>query len=106
MLYGFAFFMLGAVVTVEIAPLPAVWQTGLGCGLGFAGFAALAGWVRRNRVALDLEDWCACAAERITVRVIPSRRPVPVPLDAPELEEVADEAQSSVPWSTTYATVK
>jgi hypothetical protein len=34
----------------------------------------MAGWVRANRVRLDLDDWCVCASERITVRVISSRR--------------------------------
>ncbi len=72
MLYGFGFLMLGAVLMVEIAPLPAAWQTALGCGLGFAGFATLAGWVRRNRVALEQEDWCDCAAAKMTVRELPS----------------------------------
>ncbi len=90
-LYSLAFFMLGAVVTVEIAPLPAAWQTGLGCGLGFGGFAAMAGWVRRNRAALDQQDWCACAAEKITVRVIPSRRSEPERSEAPAFEEIEDE---------------
>jgi hypothetical protein len=32
-------------------------------------------WIRANRAALDQQDWCACAAETLTVRVIPSRLP-------------------------------
>ncbi len=77
LLYGLAFLTVGALAAAEIVPLPGAWHVTLRCGFGFGGFAAMAWWVRSNRAALDQQDWCACAAEKITVRVIPSRRPAP-----------------------------
>jgi hypothetical protein len=37
-------------------------------------FVAIALWVRGHRAALDQQAWCECAADTLTVRVIPSRR--------------------------------
>jgi hypothetical protein len=37
----------------------------------------MAQWARRNRAALDHLDWCDCASERVTIRVIASRREAP-----------------------------
>jgi len=60
-------------------------------GIALAAFVAMALWIRGNRAAFDYADWCECAAEKITVRVIPSRRPEPErpPLADEELERVA-----------------
>jgi hypothetical protein len=119
LLYGLAFFTLGALSAVEVSPHPGAGRIALGCGLGIIGFVAMAVWLRVNRVALDLRDWCECAAEKMTVRVIPSRRPEPPALVEPAGEEVSvghvqhealapgrSRGHSSVPRSTTYATVK
>src|SRR5207245_6900455 len=46
-------------------------------GIALAAFVAMALWIRGNRAAFDYADWCECAAEKITVRVIPSQRPEP-----------------------------
>ncbi|HEX9822534.1 MAG TPA: hypothetical protein VGD07_23290 [Methylomirabilota bacterium] len=52
--------------------------------LALAAVAAMAVWIRSNRTALDLQQWCECAAATITVRVIPSPGPaIAVPPDAP-----------------------
>ena len=54
--------------------------------LGALGvFLAMGAWLRANRPAFDLQDWCDCAGQQMTVRVIESRRPRPVafPLDPP-----------------------
>ena len=63
----------------------------LACVPALAVFVAMALWIRGNRAAFDYADWCECAAEKITVRVIPSRRPEPErpPLADEELERVA-----------------
>ena len=53
-------------------------------GIALAAFATMALWLRANRAAFDYADWCDCAAEKISVRVIPSRRPAP---DMPPLPD-------------------
>jgi hypothetical protein len=42
-------------------------------------FAGMAGWLRCNRPAFDLQSWCACAPGTITIRVIESPRAAPSP---------------------------
>jgi hypothetical protein len=69
--------MLGIV---EVTAPPAPVRTLLRLALVLGTVAAMAVWVRANRAVLDLQDWCACAASTITVRVIESRWPSP-PLD-------------------------
>ena len=63
LLYGLVTLMLAALAGVSA-------QTALQCGLALSGFGAMALWVRLNRTALDQQDWCECAAEKISVRVI------------------------------------
>ena len=70
LLYGLVTLMLAALAAVEIAISPGAAQTALQCGLALSGFGAAALWVRLNRMALDQQDWCECAAEKISVRVI------------------------------------
>lgn len=83
LLYGLVSLAVAGLAVIEVAaPLGAV-GTGLGCGLALGAFAAMALWVRRNGAALDLQEWCECASARVTVRVIPSRRPeLPVSMPA------------------------
>ena len=89
--------MLAALAVVEVLVSPGPELTALRCGLVLGGFGAMVQWTRRNRAALDHLDWCDCASERVTMRVIPSRRGQPVrtaytdeptPVEA-ALEEVA-----------------
>ena len=96
-LYALAGLMLAALAVVEMLVAPGAELTALRCGFVLAGFGAMVGWTRRNRTALDHIDWCECAGERVTMRVIPSHRrgrgPVVTadmsePVE-PELEEVA-----------------
>ena len=70
LLYGLVTLMLAALAAVEFAMSPGSAQTALRCGLALSGFGAMARWVRLNRMALDQQDWCECAAEKISVRVI------------------------------------
>jgi hypothetical protein len=63
------------------------------CALILAVFVGMALWIRSNRPAFDLQQWCECAPATITVRVIESRRslrpdrPAPVTAPAAEAEE-------------------
>lgn len=56
-------------LSVQARPLPIALE----CGIAVAAWGASVFWIRANRVALDLFDWCDCSAKTITVRVIMSR---------------------------------
>lgn len=46
-----------------------------------AGWVGVMWWIRANRTALEQAEWCACASETITMRVItsePRQRPQPL----------------------------
>jgi hypothetical protein len=87
-LYGIATVVLTALAGVEFCASPGAEQTALRCGLALGGFAAMALWARQNRVALDQEAWCECAASKVSVRVIGSRRREPACVEEETLEEV------------------
>ena len=72
--------MLGVV---EVAAPSAPVRTLLRLALVLGAVAAMAVWVRANRAALDLQDWCECAASTITVRVIELRWPSATPRSDP-----------------------
>jgi len=74
---------LATLGIVEVAAVPAPVRTLLRLALVLVAVAAMAAWVRANRAALDLQDWCACAASTITVRVIESQRPSAPPRSDP-----------------------
>jgi hypothetical protein len=50
----------------------------LRCLIAVSVFATMSVWLRTNRSALDLQDWCDCAGAQMTVRVIASHPPKPV----------------------------
>lgn len=80
-LYGVVGVGIAGVTIADVA-LPATGRPFVeGLILG-AVLAAMYLWVCGNRVALDQQDWCACAASEMTLRVIVSRRPMP-PVPAP-----------------------
>ncbi len=93
-LYGLTAVFLGALIAFEMLATPGAVRTALQCGLALGGFGAMGLWARLNRVALDQQDWCECAATKITVRVIRSRRLLTEPLE----EEEDDEA-----WAVSLA---
>ena len=78
-LYGATLPQLVALAAVEVSapsnPLRAILRWTLALGT----FVGMGLWVRSSRAAFDLENWCACAPEKITVRVIESRRPAYTP---------------------------
>ena len=82
---------IGDVASPEIARLP------LDGALAGAALMAISLWVRGNRVALDQQDWCECAADTLTVRMIASRRPEACVPRLPELTEYlpAEEAEEA-----------
>lgn len=77
-LYGFAGGTVVWLGATELLLAPGPARTALRVGLTLATIAVLSLWIRLNGVALDQEEWCECAAERMTVRVIESGRRVPV----------------------------
>jgi hypothetical protein len=97
LLYGAA---LSGVVTLALAEMaaPPSLRTGVRCAIALGAFVTLAVWLRCNRAALDLQEWCDCAPRTITVRVIESpRRPAravpdrvhPTPVGIEEAHELA-----------------
>src|SRR5262245_39945796 len=89
-LYGILAVMAGALTSIEAFGPAGSAAMALRGGIALAAFVAMALWIRGNRAAFDYADWCECAAGKITVRVIPSRRPEPErpPLADEELERV------------------
>jgi hypothetical protein len=87
-LYGATVPPLAALAVVEVAAPPNVVRTALRLVLGLGAFAGMALWVRSSRAAFDLADWCDCAGQTMTVRVIESYRPLPStpPAAAPVLD--------------------
>jgi hypothetical protein len=76
-LYLLAGVMLSVLLGVQALVAAGAERTALQTGLVLVGFSAMVQWARRNRAALDHLDWCDCASERVTVRVIVSRREAP-----------------------------
>src|SRR2546429_8979644 len=97
-LYGILAVMAGALTSIEAFGPAGSATMALRGGIALAALGAMAPWVRGNRAAFDYADWCECAAEKITVRVIPSRRPKPeLPsLPAPEPPRVVARAREAL----------
>jgi hypothetical protein len=94
LLYGTAVPQLAALGAVEAMQSPHAIRVALRCVLALGMFATMAMWLRANRPAIDLQDWCDCAGEQMTIRVIESRRSiaVPSPIEPAPLQPVpADE---------------
>ena len=74
-LYAACLVPLTALAAVETVAPPTGLRTVLRSFLAVATLAALVLWIRLNRMAFDLQNWCDCAASTITIRVVESRRP-------------------------------
>jgi hypothetical protein len=87
LLYAATLPQLAALGVVELTQSTQVVRVALRYLLALAVFLAMGAWLRANRAAFDLLDWCDCAGQQMTVRVIESRRPRPiaVPLDLPAI---------------------
>ena len=97
-LYGILVVMASALTSVDVFGPAGLTRAVLRGGIALAAFAGMALWMHANRAAFDYADWCDCAAEKITVRVIPSRQPERErsPLTEDELEPVAERAREAV----------
>lgn len=77
LLYGVALLSLGAIATTELLAPAGLVRTVLEGALTLGAFIGAAGWVRSNRVPLELADWCDCVGEKTVIRVIASERRPP-----------------------------
>ncbi len=84
LLYALLAVVLALFAAVAIVSPAGGWRTLAQCVSVVVIFGAMAAWVRSNRVALDQADWCACAAEKVTVRVIHSHPVAPEPVQPAE----------------------
>ena len=84
LLYAGTLPQLAALGAVEAAHSPHLLRITLRCLIAVSVFATMSVWLRTNRSALDLQDWCGCAGERMTIRVIDSEAPMPAdrPIEA------------------------
>jgi hypothetical protein len=74
-LYAGTLPQLAALGVVEAAHSPHPVRMALRCLIAVGIFATMSVWLRTNRPALDLQDWCDCAGAQMTIRVIASRPP-------------------------------
>jgi uncharacterized membrane protein len=76
LLYTVALSGVTALALVERAAPAGRLRTVVLCVIALSVFLAVAAWVRWNRAALDLLEWCDCAPRMVTVtvRVIESPR--------------------------------
>ncbi len=77
LLYAGTLSQLAALGAVEAVHSPHLLRVTLRCLLAVGIFATMSVWLRTNRPALDLQNWCDCAGARMTIRVIESHRPEP-----------------------------
>jgi hypothetical protein len=83
LLYAAMLSQLAGLVAIEAVNSPPAIGLALRVVLTLSVFATMSIWIRANRCALDLQNWCACAGQHMTIRVVESRRPQPA---APPLE--------------------
>ena len=79
-LYGTVLPQLAALGAAEVVQSPHAARAALRCVLALGVFATMSIWTRANRWAFDLQNWCDCAGEQMTIRVIESRPPQAEPL--------------------------
>jgi hypothetical protein len=78
-LYASALPQLATLAIVEAAGPSNAVRVLARCVLTVGTFVAMAWWLRVSGATLDLQEWCDCASQTITVRVIESHRPMPLP---------------------------
>lgn len=74
--------------TVAIASMPPSLRVGTTAVVFVAGGIAIMRYLAVQRVALDLSDWCDCAASRVTIRIVASHDGTRLPRES---EEAVDE---------------
>ena len=75
LLYAGTLPQLAALGAVEAVHAPHPVRLMLRCLLALGVFATMSVWLRTNRPAFDLQNWCDCAGARMTIRVIESCPP-------------------------------
>lgn len=73
LLYAIPLLSAAALIPLQSPALPHLLKLVLRFGIASLAVVAVAWWIRANRAALDLTEWCACASETVTLRVIRSR---------------------------------
>jgi hypothetical protein len=74
LLYGVTLPQIVALAAIEATAPPIPARALLRWVLALGIFVSMGLWARANRAAFDLQEWCACAGETMTVRVIHSGR--------------------------------
>ena len=95
-LYAMTVLQITALAVVEASQASHPIRTALRCAVALGIFVATGAWLHVSRAALDLQNWCDCAGERMTVRVIQSYRPEPAP-DAVTAMPVPGKRETPVP---------
>jgi len=94
-LYATVLPQVAALGLVEAVQSPAAVRLTLRCALAVALFATMSVWLRANRSAFDLQNWCDCAGRQVTVRVlescVPAFRTGPLETPVTAAEFVDDE---------------
>jgi len=75
LLYAGTLPQLAALGVVEAAYSPQLLRMTLRCLIAVSVFVTMSVWLRTNRPALDLQDWCDCAGAQMKIRVIASHPP-------------------------------
>src|SRR5262249_27029579 len=96
-LYGIVLLGLGALTAADVSASRFA-RPGVDALVAGGVLAAIVLWLRSNGVALEQQQWCACAASTVPVRVIPSRRPEPgvAPLPSRAVTEALAPVPSAV----------
>jgi len=92
-LYAATLPQIAALGAVEVVQSPPAVRVALRCLLALGVFVAMALWLHANRPAFDLRNWCDCAGTRMTIRVIESRRPPPIPVPCEHPATIAEEVE-------------
>ena len=80
-LYGIVVSGSVSAVAVEVLSPVGAARTALRLAVVVGSSVAIALWVRLNRVSLDAQDWCVCAPEKMTVRVVRASPPYNAPTE-------------------------
>ena len=93
LLYAVTVPQLAALAAVEAGQSPHAARIAFRYFVTLGVFGAMSVWLRANRPSFDLQNWCDCAGERMTIRVIESHRPQPVALPLDHPATIADEVE-------------
>ncbi len=80
LLYALLVVALTLFAVVEVVSPAGAWRTLIQCLAVVVSFGLVAVWARSNRGALAQVNSCACAEERVTVRVFHSNPVAPQPV--------------------------